>query len=83
MVAPITSTIRGLPSEVVVGIKEGLQHDSAINLDSIQTVEQWKLSHYVGTLSEERLEEVCRALGVATGCALVVAPDRLPTLGPC
>lgn len=75
MVAPITSMIRELPSEVVVGTNEGLQHDSAVNLDSIQTVEQWKLRRYVGTLSEERLEEVCRALGVATGCALVVGPE--------
>lgn len=40
MVAPITSTIRGLPSEVVVGVAEGLQHDSAVNLDHMQTVEQ-------------------------------------------
>ena len=35
MVAPITSTIRGLPSEVIVGVAEGLKHDSAVNLDNV------------------------------------------------
>ncbi|PYS39480.1 MAG: PemK family transcriptional regulator [Acidobacteria bacterium] len=39
MVAPITSTIRGAPSEVIVGINEGLKRNSAINLDHIQTVD--------------------------------------------
>ena len=37
-VAPITSTIRGAPSEVLVGEAEGLKYDSAVNLDHIQTV---------------------------------------------
>ena len=37
MVAPITSTRRGLPSEVPVGIDEGLRRDSAVNLDHVQT----------------------------------------------
>ena len=69
MVAPITSTIRGLPSEVVVGTEEGLKTDSAVNLDHVQTVEQRLLHHYVGSLSEEKMRRVCRALALATGCA--------------
>jgi len=69
IVAPITSTIRGLPSEVVVGTDEGLKHDSAINLDHVQTVEQRSLHRFVGTLSEEKMRRVCRALALATGCA--------------
>ena len=68
MVAPITSTIRGLPSEVAVGVAEGLKHPCAVNLDHVQTVEQWLLRHYVGSLSETRMREVCRALALATGC---------------
>lgn len=39
MVAPVTSTIRGAPSEVIVGIEEGLKHDSAVNLDHLQTID--------------------------------------------
>lgn len=69
MVAPITSTIRGIPSEVIVGPDEGLKHDSAINLDHVQTVEQRLLHRYVGTLSQPKMQQVCRALAIATGCA--------------
>ena len=68
MVAPITSAIRGLPSEVVIGVGEGLQHESAINLDHVQTVEQRLLHTYVGSVSEATMRKVCRALALATGC---------------
>ena len=69
MVAPITSTIRGLPSEVIVGVDEGLKNESAINCDHIQTVDQRRLRRFVGTLSESKMVEVCRAVSIATGCA--------------
>ena len=69
MVAPITSTMRGLPSEVIVGVEEGLKNDSAINCDHVQTIEQRLLRRYVGSLSESNMVEVCRALAIATGCA--------------
>ena len=68
MVAPITSTIRGLPSEVVVGPPEGLKHDSAVNLDHVRTVEQARLTRQVGHLRADKMRAVCRALAVATGC---------------
>jgi len=68
MVAPITSTIHGAPSEVIVGQVEGLKHTSAINLDHIQTVQRGALSHYIGHLAPARNVEVCRALAIATGC---------------
>lgn len=68
IVAPVTSTIRGAPSEVVIGIDEGLRHDSAINLDHVQTVEQARLRRYLGSLSTEKMRQVCRALAVASGC---------------
>lgn len=69
MVAPITSTIRGLPSEVVVGDHEGLENASAVNLDHVQTVEQNRLHHRIGSLDEKKMRQVCRALEIATGCA--------------
>ena len=68
MVAPITSTIRGLPSEVAVGVEHGLKASSAVNLDHVQTVRQADLKKFVGTLSPELMAAVCRALGVATSC---------------
>ena len=69
MVAPITSTIRGAPSEVVVGIDDGLKRASAINLDHVQTVEKARLRTFVGTLDHDKMSRVCRALALATGCA--------------
>jgi mRNA interferase MazF len=68
MVAPITSTIRGAPSEVVVGIREGLKHDSAVNLDHVQTIERARLETYLGHLGFDKMRAVCRALAVAVGC---------------
>lgn len=68
LVAPVTSSAHGAPSEVQVGIEEGLKHDSVVNLDQIQTVDQQKLHHFVGSLSTEKMTAVCRALLVATGC---------------
>jgi mRNA interferase MazF len=68
MVAPITSTIRGAPSEVVVGSGEGLKHECAVNLDHVQTVEKTRLRKFVGTLSRKKMAQACRALGIATGC---------------
>ena len=68
MVAPITSTRRGAPSEVPVGVREGLKHESAVNLDHVQTVERARLVSFVGSLDAGQMRLVCRALGVATGC---------------
>jgi len=69
MVAPITSTRRGAPSEVPVGVEEGLKKDSAVNLDHVQTVEQDRLVGFIGTLSDAKMRRVCAALAIATGCA--------------
>ncbi len=68
MVAPVTSTIRGAPSEVSVGVPEGLKFESAVNLDHVQTIERSRLRGYVGRLSPGRMRDVCRALAIAVGC---------------
>ena len=68
MVAPITSTIRGAPSEVAVGTNEGLRRDSAVNLDHVQTVDKRRLKSFVGSLGKVKLDAVCRALAIAIGC---------------
>jgi mRNA interferase MazF len=68
LVAPITSTFHGAPSEVQLGIEEGLKHDSVANLDQVQTVDQKKLHSFVGTVGSAKMTAVCRALQIATGC---------------
>lgn len=69
MVAPITSTIHGAPSEVVVGVDEGLKRESAVNLDHIQTVDKTRLRRFVGSVSSQKMTEICRALQIAAGCS--------------
>jgi mRNA-degrading endonuclease toxin of MazEF toxin-antitoxin module len=52
----------------VVGIDEGLKHESAVNLDHVQTVAQTALGHYVGSLNRHKMAAVCRALAIAVAC---------------
>lgn len=68
MVAPITSAIHGVPSEVLVGTEHGLKHESAVNLDHVQTVDQSRLTQFIGHVGDEVMVEVCQALAAATGC---------------
>ena len=68
MVAPITSTIRGAPSEVPLGEREGLKHPSAVNLDHVQTVEKSRLVGLIGHSGEATMRQVGRALAIAAGC---------------
>ena len=68
MVAPITSAIHGVPSEVRVGIEHGLKHESAVNLDHVQTVDQSQVKGFVGHVDDDLMNEVCAALAAATGC---------------
>jgi mRNA interferase MazF len=68
-VAPITTTIRGIPTEVVVGPETGLKVRSAINLDNLATVPRTGLRAFVGTVPPRVLEEVREALLFALGFA--------------
>lgn len=67
-VAAITSTVRGSPTEVLVGVEEGLKHPSAVNLANLFTVPRARLGRYVSSLRGEKMREVCRALILACGC---------------
>ena len=67
-VAPITSTIRGVASEVRLNESDGLKRPCAVNLHNVVTVPKDWLGRRVGVLSHERMEEICGALGFALGC---------------
>ena len=62
IVAPITTTIRGIPSEVVIGLECGLKTASAINLDNLVTVPKVGLRSFVGTVPSTVLTELRGAL---------------------
>ena len=66
-IAPITSTIRDIPSEVVLGPADGVPRPCAINLDHLQTVSQARLGGLVSTLSASRMQEIRGALLFALG----------------
>ncbi len=68
-VAPITSTIRDVPSEVRLDEADGMKSPCAVNLHNVVTVPKAHLGRRVAVLSPERLVEVCAALGFAVGCA--------------
>ncbi|MBI4558025.1 MAG: type II toxin-antitoxin system PemK/MazF family toxin [Candidatus Hydrogenedentes bacterium] len=61
-VAPVTSTIRGIPSEVVLSSRDGVPHDCAINCDHIQTVPQSQIGSLIGTLPSDKLRQVRQAI---------------------
>ena len=61
-VAPLTTTIRGVASEVVVGTEVGLKQASAVNLHHVATVPRAGLRAYVGTVPGEVMQRVCDAL---------------------
>ena len=64
-VAPITSTIKGLSSEVLVGPDNGLDHDCAASLDNVLTVPVDALGGTVGYLSSEQKAHLARAVVLA------------------
>lgn len=69
VVAPATTTIRGIPSEVVLEPgQDPIPRLSALNLDSIESVSVAALTDRIGRLSGDRMHQVCVALQVAVDC---------------
>lgn len=69
LVAPCTTTIRGLPSEVVLEPGDDpVRRRSAVNLDSVESVSIAVLVEPLGRLSDDRMQQVCAALEVAVDC---------------
>ena len=61
-VAPITSTIRDIPSEVYLSSQDGMPRDCAINCDHLQTVAKGRIGSLITTLSSDKLKEVSNAI---------------------
>ncbi len=69
-VAPITSSIRGVPSEVVLNEEDGMKAPCAVNLHNAVTVSQQRLGKRVAHLGAARMNEICAALRFSLGCDL-------------
>lgn len=66
-IAPITSTIRGIPSEVVLTASDGLPNDCAVNCDNIQTVPKAGLGAFIAHLPASKMHAVRIAIEFALG----------------
>lgn len=67
-VAAVTSQLRGVPTEVELGIEHGLKQTSCVNLSHLYTVSQRDLTTFVGTVGPETMRRVCRAMAIACSC---------------
>ena len=66
-VAPITSTIREIPSEVILSSADGMPRDCAVNLDHLQTVSKRKIGSLITTLSASKMQQMRPSLLFALG----------------
>jgi mRNA interferase MazF len=66
--APITSTVRGLSTEVPVGPADGVRVASVANLDNIQLIERTRLVRHVGVATDATMTHLCEALAIAVNC---------------
>ncbi len=64
-VAPITTTVRDIPSEVFLSKQDGMKKDCAINLDHIQTVSKGEIGSLITTLPTDKFEKVSEAIQFA------------------
>jgi mRNA interferase MazF len=64
-IAPITSTVRNIPSEVFLSKHDGMTRDCAINCDHIQTIAKGKIGVLISALSPEKMKEVRKAIAFA------------------
>ena len=68
LIAPATRTVRGIPSEVLLGRDDGMPEDCALSFDNLTTVPKALLTERITRLTPAKLADLCAALDVATGC---------------
>lgn len=68
LVAPITRSIRGIPTEVLLGPDDGMPVECAVTLDNVTLADKAYFTGLQTRLSPARMAEVCRSLRVAAGC---------------
>lgn len=66
---PATTTIRDIVTEVVLDAQDGMPRECALSLDNVALISKAYFRERITRLSAERLNDVCRALNLATGCS--------------
>lgn len=69
-VAPVTRTVRDIPSEVFLSQHDGMPRDCAVNCDHLQTVSKGKIGALIVSLNGEKMREVAGAIGFALDLSL-------------
>ncbi|MDP9436487.1 MAG: type II toxin-antitoxin system PemK/MazF family toxin [Actinomycetota bacterium] len=69
LVAPLTTRVRGVPTEVPLDEDDGLPQACVASLDNVQPFDASLLVDRIGRLGPHRMREVCQALAIATECA--------------
>lgn len=68
VVAQLTTTARGLSSELLLGVVDGLKSECAVSFDNLHTLPRDAFRRRVTALSSERMIQACRVMGAALGC---------------
>jgi mRNA interferase MazF len=68
LVAPVTSTVRGVSTEVPVGPADGVRVEAVANMDNTQLVARTRLLRRVGRATPETMADLCRSLAIAVDC---------------
>jgi mRNA interferase MazF len=69
LAVPATRTIRGIPTEVALDAADGMPEECALSLDNLTLAPKELFRSRITRLSVERMSDVCRALGLASGCS--------------
>jgi mRNA interferase MazF len=68
LVAPVTSTVRGISTEVALDARDGLRRPSVVNLDNAQLLDKANLVRPIGTVTVRSMIAICHALAITAGC---------------
>lgn len=68
-VAPVTSSIRGIQSQVILDERDGMKTPCAVNLHNVVTVPKQHLGSRITQLNPNRMQQICAAMDFALGCA--------------
>lgn len=68
LIAPVTSTIRQIPTELSLDSDEGLSRECVASFDNIQPIEKARLAQRIGSIGSARRHEICAAVAAALDC---------------
>jgi mRNA interferase MazF len=68
LVAPASTTTRGLSTEVELNVTDGAPRDCVLNLDTPELISQAMLVEHIATLSDRKMSQICQALARAVNC---------------